>query len=145
MFLLFQRTEHEQPQIKVEPISPESSRAASPAIAPEVPLIGTVYSQKSITREAPPPEHQQTIPQQSLIKLIKQRVAQLQSRDTDQPDYELFGAYVASKLRRAPRNQSIIAEKVIAEVLMRASLGTLEETTIMADIKVPANSNSFSR
>lgn len=50
------------------------------------------------------------------------------------PDFDLFGTYVAAKLKRVPKRQSVIAEKIIAEVLMRASLGTLEEKSCFNDV-----------
>ncbi|CAK9802610.1 hypothetical protein ANTQUA_LOCUS3399 [Anthophora quadrimaculata] len=52
-------------------------------------------------------------------------------------DFETFGRYVANKLRKSMPRQSIIAEKVIADVLLRANLGTLEETTCLTE-KVPS-------
>ncbi|XP_003706919.1 uncharacterized protein LOC100876629 [Megachile rotundata] len=58
------------------------------------------------------------------------------SRATDD-DFETFGRYVASKLRKSMPRQSIIAEKIIADVLLRANLGTLEETTCLTE-KVPS-------
>lgn len=51
--------------------------------------------------------------------------------------FETFGRYVAGKLRKSMPRQSIIAEKIIAEVLLRANLGTLEETTCLTE-KVPS-------
>ncbi|XP_034185732.1 uncharacterized protein LOC117606863 [Osmia lignaria lignaria] len=52
-------------------------------------------------------------------------------------DFETFGRYVASKLRKSMPRQCIIAEKIIADVLLRANLGTLEETTCLTE-KVPS-------
>lgn len=51
--------------------------------------------------------------------------------------FEIFGRYVAGKLRKSMPRQSIIAEKIIAEVLLRANLGTLEEATCLTE-KVPS-------
>ncbi|XP_058792625.1 uncharacterized protein LOC131665046 [Phymastichus coffea] len=48
-------------------------------------------------------------------------------------DLDRFGVYVAAKLKRLSSEQSIIAEKVIAEVLLRANLGTLEGTTTLTE------------
>ncbi|XP_043258313.1 uncharacterized protein LOC122400750 [Colletes gigas] len=52
-------------------------------------------------------------------------------------EYETFGRYVANKLRKSMPRQSIIAEKVISDVLLRANLGTLDETTSLTE-KVPS-------
>ncbi|XP_053979761.1 uncharacterized protein LOC128896643 [Hylaeus anthracinus] len=52
-------------------------------------------------------------------------------------EFETFGRYVASKLRKSMPRQSIIAEKVIADVLLRANLGTLDESTSITE-KVPS-------
>ncbi|XP_076659395.1 uncharacterized protein LOC143362815 isoform X1 [Halictus rubicundus] len=52
-------------------------------------------------------------------------------------EFDTFGRYVASKLRKSMPRQSIIAEKVIADVLLRANLGTLDETTSLTE-KVPS-------
>ncbi|XP_003250801.2 uncharacterized protein LOC100578797 [Apis mellifera] len=51
--------------------------------------------------------------------------------------FEIFGRYVAGKLRKSMPRQSIIAEKIIAEVLLRVNLGTLEEATCLTE-KVPS-------
>lgn len=51
-------------------------------------------------------------------------------------DFDTFGHYVASKLRKSVPRQSIIAEKLIADVLLRANLGILDENTCLSD-KVP--------
>ncbi|XP_076753431.1 uncharacterized protein LOC143424924 [Xylocopa sonorina] len=52
-------------------------------------------------------------------------------------DFETFGRYVAGKLRKSVPRQSIIAEKIIADVLLRANLGTLKETTSLTE-RVPS-------
>ncbi|XP_078038570.1 uncharacterized protein LOC144470867 [Augochlora pura] len=52
-------------------------------------------------------------------------------------EFDTFGRYVANKLRKSMPRQSIIAEKMIADVLLRANLGTLDETTSLTE-KVPS-------
>lgn len=52
-------------------------------------------------------------------------------------EFDTFGRYVANKLRKSMPRQSIIAEKIIADVLLRANLGTLDETTSLTE-KVPS-------
>ncbi|KAL2745751.1 hypothetical protein V1477_006142, partial [Vespula maculifrons] len=48
-------------------------------------------------------------------------------------DLETFGLYVASKLKKSTERQCIIAERIIAEVLLRANFGTLDETTTLTE------------
>lgn len=48
-------------------------------------------------------------------------------------DFQIFTTYVASKLKRCTARQSMIAEKIIADVLLRANLGTLTENTCLSE------------
>ncbi|XP_046829155.1 uncharacterized protein LOC124428752 isoform X2 [Vespa crabro] len=48
-------------------------------------------------------------------------------------DLETFGLYVASKLKKSTERQCIIAERIIAEVLLRANFGTLDESTTLTE------------
>ncbi|KZC05113.1 PREDICTED: uncharacterized protein LOC107193595 [Dufourea novaeangliae] len=52
-------------------------------------------------------------------------------------EFDTFGRYVANKLRKSMPRQGIIAEKIIADVLLRANLGTLDESTSLTE-KVPS-------
>lgn len=56
---------------------------------------------------------------------------------TASDEYETFGLYVASKLKKSTERQCIIAERIIAEVLLRANFGTLEENTRLTE-KTPS-------
>ncbi|XP_012218047.1 uncharacterized protein [Linepithema humile] len=55
----------------------------------------------------------------------------LQGTDSDM--FQSFGNYVAAKLRNSMSQQSIFAEKLIADVLQKAALGTLNENTCLND------------
>lgn len=48
-------------------------------------------------------------------------------------DYQVFGNYVVAKLKRSATRQSMIAEKIIADVLLRANLGTLTENSCLSE------------
>ncbi|KAK2580359.1 hypothetical protein KPH14_010603 [Odynerus spinipes] len=48
-------------------------------------------------------------------------------------DLKTFGLYVASKLKKSTERQCIIAERIIAEVLLRANFGTLDENTTLTE------------
>ena len=149
-----------QAEVKLETSSPTMSRAGTPNLGLE---IDAVYSEKGSRREEEMPtlrprrqqqlqqQHtqQQVQQQQSQQQYLQQQQSQFQSQlqqqlqahqhqnEPELTDLERFGAYVVSKLRRSQRKQIIIAEKVIAEVLMRANLGTLDESTMLTDIKAP--------
>ncbi|KAG7199502.1 hypothetical protein KM043_014121 [Ampulex compressa] len=55
----------------------------------------------------------------------------------DDDDFETFGRYVAVKLRKSTPRQSIVAEKMIADILLRANLGTLDEDSCLMDVVPP--------
>lgn len=57
---------------------------------------------------------------------------------TMEDDLKTFGLYVASKLKKSTERQCIIAERIIAEVLLRANLGTLDENTTLT-MKSPSH------
>jgi hypothetical protein len=132
--------------VKLESSSPVSSRAASPIAPTAINISGpalnleidAVYSEK-INNSATSSRREEVVNVQEppmLTPLWKSRKHSVSQQDPENSDLDRFGAYVALKLKRSSRKQSIIAEKVIAEVLMRANLGTLEETTMLTDIKM---------
>lgn len=55
------------------------------------------------------------------------------SQKTDSDIFQNFGSYVAAKLRNCTSQQSIFAEKLIADILQKAALGTLNENTFLSD------------
>ncbi|XP_043524036.1 uncharacterized protein LOC122536060 [Frieseomelitta varia] len=131
---------------KIEPPSPAPSPAASSAPAFQ-PIIleteGSYVRRISNSASAEPlvrrkchqqqesfPDRQ---PKDSPCELSPRQFASCVTDD----HFETFGRYVAGKLKKSMPRQSIIAEKVIAEVLSRANLGTLEETTSLTE-KVPS-------
>lgn len=54
-------------------------------------------------------------------------------QETDSNIFQSFGNYVAAKLKKATSQQSIFAEKLIADVLQKAALGTLNQNTCLND------------
>ena len=131
---------------KIEPPSPAPSPAASSAPAFQ-PIIleteGSYVRRISNSASAEPLVRRKCHQQQESFpdRQPKDTACELSPRQfascvTDD-HFETFGRYVAGKLKKSMPRQSIIAEKVIAEVLSRANLGTLEETTSLTE-KVPS-------
>ncbi|KAK9299270.1 hypothetical protein QLX08_007633 [Tetragonisca angustula] len=131
---------------KIEPPSPAPSPAASSAPAFQ-PIIleteGSYVRRISNNASAEPLVRRKCHQQQESFpdRQPKDTACELSPRQfascvTDD-HFETFGRYVAGKLKKSMPRQSIIAEKVIAEVLSRANLGTLEETTSLTE-KVPS-------
>ncbi|XP_012168307.1 uncharacterized protein LOC126928042 [Bombus affinis] len=130
---------------KIEPPSPVPSPAASsaPAFQPIILETEGSYARRISTSASTDPLrrkcHQQ--PESFQDRQPKDSTCEISPRQfassvTDD-HFETFGRYVAGKLRKSMPRQSIIAEKVIAEVLLRANLGTLEEATCLTE-KVPS-------
>lgn len=130
---------------KIEPPSPVPSPAASsaPAFQPIILETEGSYARRISTSASADPLrrkcHQQ--PESFQDRQPKDSTCEISPRQfassvTDD-HFETFGRYVAGKLRKSMPRQSIIAEKVIAEVLLRANLGTLEEATCLTE-KVPS-------
>ncbi|CAD1477185.1 unnamed protein product [Heterotrigona itama] len=134
---------------KIEPPSPAPSPAASsaPAFQPIILETEGSYVRISNSASAEPlvrrksschQQQQESFPdRQSKDSACELSPRQFASCVTGDDHFETFGRYVAGKLKKSMPRQSIIAEKVIAEVLSRANLGTLEETTSLTE-KVPS-------
>ncbi|XP_017789863.1 PREDICTED: LOW QUALITY PROTEIN: uncharacterized protein LOC108572173 [Habropoda laboriosa] len=129
---------------KIEPPSPVPSPEASPVPAFQPVILETEgsYARRISSSGLADPSrrkyHQDGFQDRHQTKEPTRDLSprQFASCVTDD-DFETFGRYVASKLRKSMPRQSIIAEKVIADVLLRANLGTLEETTCLTE-KVPS-------
>lgn len=129
---------------KIEPPSPEPSPEVSPDPTFQPVILETEGSYaRRISSSALPVDPLRRKYQQ---ENFQERQPKEQTRDlsprqfatcvTDD-DFETFGRYVANKLRKSMPRQSIIAEKIIADVLLRANLGSLEESTCLTE-KVPS-------
>lgn len=132
---------------KIEPPSPAPSPGASsaPAFQPiiletegsYVRRISNSASTEPLARRKCHQQQQESFPDRqpkdSACELSPRQFASCVTDD----HFETFGRYVAGKLKKSMPRQSIIAEKVIAEVLSRANLGTLEDTTSLTE-KVPS-------
>ncbi|XP_008216752.1 uncharacterized protein LOC100680220 [Nasonia vitripennis] len=118
-------------QIKLEP---STSSASSPTLllTDEIPEqeVDTIVREEAAAAT-------RTVTDRARSPLRQESSSALSATGERAADLDRFGSYVASKLKRSSRKQSIIAEKVIAEVLMRANLGTLDETTALTDTNLP--------
>lgn len=54
---------------------------------------------------------------------------------------EIFGQYVASKLRKMDKSMQLLSERLIAEVLFRGQVGELSRKTFIGDEELVENSN----
>ncbi|CAL7942848.1 unnamed protein product [Xylocopa violacea] len=128
---------------KIEPPSPAPSPEATsvPAFQPIILETEGSYARR-IPTTAPGDPLRRKYQQESLFarepgepssELAPRQFANSVTDD----DFETFGRYVAGKLRKSVPRQSIIAEKIIADVLLRANLGTLKETTCLTE-RVPS-------
>lgn len=137
---------------KVEPPSPVSSRSNTPNSFHPV-ILGTEGSY-SMDYTSPTIEHPSSTmkkrkqpddydrehcsrsnaqQQSSAYEVSPRKIVPCRGSD----EYETFGLYVASKLKKSTERQCIIAERIIAEVLLRANFGTLEENTRLTE-KTPS-------
>ncbi|XP_031771664.1 uncharacterized protein LOC100869942 [Apis florea] len=124
---------------KIEPPSPVPSPGASsvPAFQPIIfegsyaRRISNTAQTDYLRRKYQQENFQDHQPKESSRELSPRHFASCDDH------FETFGRYVAGKLRKSMPRQSIIAEKIIAEVLLRANFGTLEETTCLTE-KVPS-------
>lgn len=126
---------------KIEPPSPVPSPGASsvPAFQPIILETEGSYTRR-ISNTAQTDYLRRKYQQENFQdRQLKESSHELSPRHFTSCDdhFETFGRYVAGKLRKSMPRQSIIAEKIIAEVLLRANLGTLEETTCLTE-KVPS-------
>lgn len=129
---------------KIEPPSPVPSPEVSPDPTFQPVILETEgsYARRiSCSVSAIDPLKRKYQPESFQERQAKEQARDLSPRQfatcvTDD-DFETFGRYVANKLRKSMPRQSIIAEKIIADVLLRANLGTLEETTCLTE-KVPS-------
>nr|CAI5818453.1 unnamed protein product [Callosobruchus analis]CAI5857964.1 unnamed protein product [Callosobruchus analis] len=62
-----------------------------------------------------------------------------QKLSTEKDDFSITGTYIASKLRRLPRETEIYAEKLINDILFKAELGQVDQYTTISRISPAHN------
>ncbi|VEN38399.1 unnamed protein product [Callosobruchus maculatus] len=69
-----------------------------------------------------------------ILNILGQKIS------TEEDDFSITGRYIASKLRRLPRETEIYTEKLINDILFKAELGQVDQYTIISRIS-PAHDN----